>query len=85
VAHRVPGLLPVDDELSPRSTAEVRSGEVRPCAGLDIPCDQISSLLSIGLRKRSCSSVPKCMIAAMLATPITLTGPGARARLISSR
>ncbi len=73
---------------SPCSTAEVRSAaRSDPASGSDMPCDQISSPLSIGPRKRSFwASVPKCMIAgAMLATPITLTGPGARARLISSR
>ena len=79
---------PLMTKSSPSSTAEVRSeARSEPASGSDMPCDQISSPRSIGWRKRSCcSGVPKCMMAgAMLETPITLTGPGARTRLVSSR
>jgi len=66
----------------------VQRSEARsePASGSDIPWLQISSPRSMGRRNRRCwASVPWAMIAgAMLATPMTLTGPGAPARAISS-
>ncbi len=79
---------PLTTKWSPSSTAWVRSAaRSEPASGSDMPCDQISSPRSIGVRNRAfCSAVPKCMIAgAMLETPITFSGPGARTRFISSK
>ena len=73
---------------SPSTTAAVRSEpRSEPASGSDIPWDQISSPRSMGPRNRSfCSWVPASRMAgAMLATPMTLTGPGAPAAAMTSR
>ena len=87
LAQAVPRLLAVDDEpVAVLDGPGPQRGQVGPASGSDIPWHQISSPRSIGVRNRSfCSGVPSVMMAgAMLATPITFTGPGACRSVITS-
>ena len=78
---------PLTTKWSPSRTARVRSeARSEPASGSDIPWHQMSSARIIrGSSVRFCASVPYCMIAgAMLFIPITLSGTGTRARVVSS-
>ena len=78
---------PVTTKSSPSRTARVRSdARSEPASGSLIPWHQMSSARTIrGSSSRFCCSVPYSMIAgAMLLMPMTLTGVGAPAAIVSS-
>ena len=78
---------PLTTKSSPSRTARVRSAaRSDPASGSDIPWHQMSSArIMRGSSVSFWSSVPYCMIAgAMLFNPMTLSGIGARARVVSS-
>jgi hypothetical protein len=81
------GSVPLTTKSSPSRTARVRSdARSDPASGSDMPWHQMSSArIMRGSRVCFCSSVPYCMRAgAMLFSPMTLSGMGARARTVSS-